>query len=180
MSQTDLNTSQLLLVTEYVIRRMRKLAAQADIEADHVTTSIGFVGTSTDAAVSGGSPSSVVERTAASKDLLAVRRWQKAKTQWARAVQEMDHALTNLVPADEAEWQPPGSGECQACSRWVSGSAADRIRSGLCDACRKWVRRTMERDRIERGEAMLQRRRALQQVDLDDTVGSVGTPQPLS
>jgi hypothetical protein len=176
----DINTTQLLLVTDYVTRRMRRLAPQADIEADHTTSSIGFVGTSTDAAVSGGSPSSIVERTAASKELAAVRRWEQAKQRWARAVQEMDHAITALVPADEADWQPPGSGECQACSRWVSGSATDRIRSGLCDACRKWVRRTMERDQVERGEAMLQRRRSLQSATVEDTVGSVGTAEPLS
>lgn len=34
-----------------------------------------------------------------------------------------------------------GAGTCAACSRWVAGSASDRIRSGYCDACRKaWER----------------------------------------
>lgn len=37
-----------------------------------------------------------------------------------------------------------GSGACQACDRWVSGSAVDRLRAGLCGACyaawRRWAR----------------------------------------
>jgi hypothetical protein len=158
---TQLNTNQLGIVTEYVLRRFTKLADQADREARAIESGIGFVGTSTDAAVAGGSPSSVVERTAASRELAAVRRWEQAKERLARALHDIDHALTALLPADEAEWQPAGSGHCGACKRWVAGSASDRLRSGMCDACRTWVRRHMADHQVERGDAIAARRRAL-------------------
>lgn len=158
---TQLNTQQLVTVTEYVLRRFQKLAEQADREAKAVEGGIGFVGTSTDAAVAGGTRSSVVERTAASRDLAAVRAWDHAKERLARALHDLDHAITALVPANEAEWQPAGSGHCQACKRWVAGSESDRIKSGMCDACRMWVKRTMERERVDRGDAITARRRFL-------------------
>lgn len=158
---TQLNTQQLVTVTEYVLRRFQKLADQADREAKAVEGGIGFVGTSTDAAVAGGTRSSVVERTAASRDLAAVRAWDHAKERLARALHDLDHAITALVPANEAEWQPAGSGHCQACKRWVAGSASDRLRSGMCDACRTWVRRHMADHHLERGDAINARRRML-------------------
>lgn len=155
------DTHRLVVVTDHVARRLRRLAAQADMEAAAIESSIGFVGTGSDAPVSGGSPSSVVERTALGRELDAVQRWDRAKQRWARLLEELDHCLTALVPADEAEWQAPGSGSCLACQRWVSGSAEDRLRSGMCDACRTWVRRHMEREQAERGDAIAARRRAL-------------------
>jgi uncharacterized membrane protein YccC len=155
------NTEQLAVVAEYVLRRMQRLAEQADREARAVESSIGFVGTSTDAAVSGGTRSSVVERTAAGRDMATVRQWAQAKQRLARALGEIDRALTELLPADAAEWQPPGSGQCGACSRWVAGSASDRLRSGMCDACRTWVRRVQAEEHIERGDAISARRRML-------------------
>lgn len=43
------------------------------------------------------------------------------------------------VPPAEAE--APGAGVCQACDRFVVGSAKDRLRSGWCSACyAKWRR----------------------------------------
>jgi hypothetical protein len=167
---TNLNNQQLIIVAEYVIKRMGQLAHQADTEAEAITGSIGFVGTSTDSAVSGGSTSSIVERTAASKELGAVRQWEKAKLKLARALQEIDGALTALVPADAADWTPPGSGNCQACERWVSGSAGDRIRAGLCEACRVAVRRMMATDpSLERAAAVARRRSASTQQKVEAT-----------
>jgi type IV secretory pathway TrbL component len=158
---TTYNTQQLTIVAEYVLRRLHRLAEQADREAKAVESSIGFVGTSTDAAVSGGTHSSVVERTAAGRDLATVRQWMQAKERLARALGEVDQALTLLLPANQAEWQPPGSGDCGACHRWVAGTATDRLRSGLCDACRTWVRRVQAEQHLERGDAITARRRML-------------------
>jgi hypothetical protein len=155
------DTHRLLVATDHVARRLRRLAAQADMEAAAIESSIGFVGSGSDAPVSGGSPSSVVERTALGRELAAVQRWDRAKQRWARLLEELDHCLTALVPADEAEWQAPGSGSCLACQRWVSGSAEDRLRSGMCNACRQWVRRHMEAHHLERGDAIAARRRML-------------------
>lgn len=160
---TELNTQQLIVVANHVLRRLAREGEQADRQARFTASSIGFVRPSTDASVSGSRSSSVVERTAASRELAEVRRWQEAKQRLALALAAVDQAITQLVPADEAEWHQPGSGTCIACQRWVAGSETDRIRSGMCDACRKWVQRKMEREQLERGDAIAQRRSFLAQ-----------------
>lgn len=158
---TELNTRQLILVANHVLRRLAREGDQADRQAHFTATSVGFVRPSTDASVSGSRSSSVVERTAASRELADVRRWEEAKQRLAWALAAVDQAITNLVPADEAEWHQPGSGTCVACDRWVSGAEGDRIRSGMCDSCRSWVRREMDRTAGERGDAINARRRFL-------------------
>jgi hypothetical protein len=55
-------------------------------------------------------------------------------------------------------------GDCVACSTYCSGTHNDRLRAGLCDPCRKhWQRST-----LERGDWMLERRRALLTENVDD------------
>lgn len=55
-------------------------------------------------------------------------------------------------------------GDCVACSTYCSGTHNDRLRAGLCDPCRKhWQRST-----LERGDWMLERRRALLNENVED------------
>lgn len=158
---TQLTTQQLAVIARHVLGRLAREGNQADLQAQEISSSVGFVRPSTDASVAGSRSSSVVERTAASRELAEVRRWEQSKQKLAWALAGIDQALTALVPAQEAEWHQPGSGTCLACSRWVTGSEQDRIRSGMCDACRTWVRRHMERHQVDRGDAIVARRRML-------------------
>jgi hypothetical protein len=48
-------------------------------------------------------------------------------------------------------------GDCVACSSYCSGTHNDRLRAGLCLACYQDSRRST----LERGDWMLERRRAL-------------------
>ena len=74
-------------------------------------------------------------------DLLdIVTRWSHAEVEGGRRI----------------ERQASG-GDCVCCARYCSGAANDRLRSGLCDPCRK----SWQRSGLERGEWMLERRRAL-------------------
>lgn len=62
----------------------------------------------------------------------------------AKAIIDLDKQLSEVAclfekmvtPLDEAEakrkLRKPGSGDCGACGRWVSGVGDDRIRSGYC------------------------------------------------
>jgi hypothetical protein len=51
----------------------------------------------------------------------------------------LDHLDRISSPLSRSETS--GAAHCEACQRWVSGSATDRIRSGYCDSCRKaWDR----------------------------------------
>lgn len=52
-------------------------------------------------------------------------------------------------------------GDCVVCATYCSGAHNDRLRAGLCNACRvNWQRST-----LDRGEWMLERRRALLSVN---------------
>lgn len=55
-------------------------------------------------------------------------------------------------------------GDCVACGTYCSGAHNDRLRSGLCVACYHDLRRSP----LERGEWMLERRRALVAIVEDD------------
>jgi hypothetical protein len=68
-------------------------------------------------------------------------------TRWTRSEVEGGQRIARQV----------SGGDCVCCSRFCSGALHDRLRAGLCDACRKsWARSDKER-----GEWMLERRRAL-------------------
>jgi hypothetical protein len=57
-------------------------------------------------------------------------------------------------------------GDCHACGRYCSGSATDRLRAGLCNACRMaWQRAHAVDSRLERGDWLLARRRALMELE---------------
>ena len=55
-------------------------------------------------------------------------------------------------------------GDCVACSTYCSGTHNDRLRAGLCMACYQDYRRTT----LERGDWMMQRRRALLSENVED------------
>jgi hypothetical protein len=55
-------------------------------------------------------------------------------------------------------------GDCVACSTYCSGTHNDRLRAGLCMACYQDYRRTT----LERGDWMMQRRRALLTDNVED------------
>ena len=55
-------------------------------------------------------------------------------------------------------------GDCVACSSYCSGTHNDRLRAGLCMACYQDYRRTT----LERGDWMMQRRRALLSENVED------------
>ena len=55
-------------------------------------------------------------------------------------------------------------GDCVACSTYCSGTHNDRLRAGLCMACYQDYRRTT----LERGDWMLERRRALLNENIED------------
>lgn len=50
--------------------------------------------------------------------------------------------ITSHAGADDRKTnQQPGSGDCLVCSKYVPGTAEDRLRAGYCNACRMaWVR----------------------------------------
>lgn len=73
-------------------------------------------------------------------------RWRQAFT----AVARLHEYLGDLVAhADDVDPLPAGTGECQACGRFVRPSKRrpnDRLRSGLCDRDRKaWKRSGLDR-----------------------------------
>lgn len=50
---------------------------------------------------------------------------------------------------DQKRMPRPGSGDCFACGRYVSGSANDRLRAGYCDSCRMAWERAGRPDRVQ-------------------------------
>lgn len=167
-------TQQLTIVTRYVLRRLEREGSKADTHASLIARTSGYAGNSSfEAPVAGGDNSSVVERGLTDQELAHVRRWDEARRKLALALEAIDHALTGLLPPEQAPELPAGAGSCACCARWVSGSANDRLRSGLCDACRQSVQRMCHHDpTMDRGAAIARRRSQL----ASEPVGDVGTP----
>lgn len=64
---------------------------------------------------------------------------------------------------DDKPTRTRGGGDCVCCGSYCSGADTDRLRAGLCMACYQDSRRST----LERGDWMLERRRALASVDDD-------------
>jgi hypothetical protein len=56
-------------------------------------------------------------------------------------------------------------GDCVVCATFCSGAHNDRLRAGLCNPCRVHWQRWNATNNGDRGEWMLERRRALLSVD---------------
>lgn len=90
---------------------------------------------------------------AVGNDHLAAKA-KEAHLELERAESAIVHAfrlftqLAGMTVAPTAA-DPAGSGNCQRCGRWVSGSQSDRIRSGWCMACYQAWRRADTPDRSE-------------------------------
>jgi hypothetical protein len=131
---------------------------------------IGYTRPNLNASVAGGDRTSVVERAAASHERATATAWWNALDRLTRALTELEHAMNALLPKTPTphDTPPVGAGHCGCCTRWVSGSTTDRLRSGLCDACRQAVRRITQNDpTIDRGAAIARRRRTLTETTTD-------------
>jgi hypothetical protein len=69
----------------------------------------------------------------------------------AEALRHLSSTLDEIDRHSHVRREDP-AGHCQACSRWVEGTEADRVRSGYCPACyRAWLRADRpDRARFER------------------------------
>lgn len=67
----------------------------------------------------------------------------------------LDAIVVELGKAAKPHVHPPqrtpgvGAGACEACKKWVSGGADDRLRAGYCNACRMAWDRQGRPDRAE-------------------------------
>jgi hypothetical protein len=156
-------TTQQIVARAYtVLTRLSKDGDAALRQAAYIEHSIGFTRPSVDAPVQGGDTTSVVERAMNDPELANATALRRSLTRYASVVEELDRALTGVLPAHNTDRHPPGSGACSCCTRWVSGSATDRIRRGLCETCRQAVRRMVANDpNLETSAAVSRRRRAL-------------------
>jgi len=156
------DTRQLVARAYTVLTRLSKDGDTALRHAAHIEHAIGFARPAVDAPVQGGDTTSVVERALHDPELANATALRNALARYATVTEELDRALTRILPTRIADRHPPGSGACSCCTRWVSGSATDRIRRGLCETCRQAVRRMVATDpNLETSAAVARRRRAL-------------------
>lgn len=153
-------------IAQHARRTAHRLATDGDLATRHARDAeeaIGYSRPNLDGGnVAGGDRTSIVERAAANRDRTNAAAWWAALERLERTLTDLDTALAAILPATPPEPLPLGAGYCGCCSRWVSGSATDRLRAGLCDACRQAVRRLTDRDpTLDRGAAIARRRRAL-------------------
>jgi hypothetical protein len=62
-------------------------------------------------------------------------------SRFATALAALVHQLGTITTTEPRELTATGSGDCQACGRYCSGSATDRLVAGMCDTdYRRWCR----------------------------------------
>ena len=109
-------------------------------QADNMGRGFGSAGTGT----RGSDHGSIVERLALDPKPdpgQEALEWLAAFTEARAALIVLVKGAHRLIPDQPMLRRQVTGADCEACRRWVPGSATDRLRSGFCDACRKaWER----------------------------------------